>query len=595
MPGFFNLGQSRFRIMQNAMQNRMQNISLLILCLISFAIQAAEPADVVLSGGKIYTVDAARSWAQAVAITGDRISFVGSDDDAKSFIGEFTEVIDLSGRMVLPGFQDSHIHPIAASLKSYMCNLYGLPTVAAYFEEIQRCVEKHGDSAWIHGTGWSHRLFPDDAKPTSKMLDEIAPDVPLTLNSYDGHSLWANSKAMQMAGVDADTADVEAGEVVRYPGSQEPTGLFLEDEAQSLILDVRPPYSDDAIYAGLMNVQKYLNSLGITSVQDALANLQEGGEYSVLPAYRNAAERGELTLRVVASMYWEPTKGMEQVADLVRARDEFSRGLFRATTVKIWYDGVMHTRTSKLIEPYADKESETGMSLLSPERLNELTVALDREGFQLHFHADGDLAIRESLDAVEAAIGTNGQSDHRHHIAHLELIHPDDIPRFRKLSVIANVQPMWSTYPPYISDLIDNKIGTERSRWLEINKSFLDHGVMVAYGSDWFVTSPNPMDLIESAVTRIRPQLALDDKRNSSPPLPGENVSVADAIASYTINGAFLNHQDKDTGSIEAGKFADLNVLDQDLFDVEQVRISETKVLLTIMNGNIVHGELPLQ
>jgi len=564
---------------------------LILLGIPSAFSMASEPADLVLTGGDVYTVDAARSWAEAVAVRGDQIVFVGSDVDAADLVGEDTQVVDLAGRMVLPGFQDSHIHPVTASLKSFMCNLYGMPTVAAYLEEIQRCVAKHGDSGWIHGTGWSHALFPDDAKPTSSMLDDIASDVPLTLSSYDGHSLWVNSKAMQVAGVNADTPDVPAGEVVRYPGSREPTGLFLEDQAQSLIMDFKPPYADEVVYDGLMNVQKYLNSLGITSIQDALVDVAVGGQYSVLPTYMKAATKNELTLRVVASLYWEPTKGMEQVAEFIRTRDENSHGLFRATSVKIWYDGVMHTRTSKLIEPYADRESEFGTSLVSPERLKELSVALDKEGFQLHFHADGDLAIRESLDAVEAAISENGRSDNRHHVAHLELIHPDDIPRFRELGVIANVQPMWSNYPPYINDLINNKIGKERSRWLEINKSFLDHGVKVAYGSDWFVTTPNPMQLIEAAVTRIRPQLSLQEKRDASPLLPHENVSVADAIASYTINGAYLNHQEDVTGSVEVGKYADIVVLDKNLFAIEPVRISETQVSLTIMNGKIVYGD----
>jgi predicted amidohydrolase YtcJ len=556
--------------------------------------EAMEPADLVLTGGEVYTVDAARSWAEAVAIRGDRIVFVGSDTDVVELIDENTQVIELAGQMVLPGFQDSHIHPVTASLKSFMCNLYGLETVEAYLEEIRSCTKIHGDSGWIHGTGWSHRLFPDDAKPTSKMLDEIAPGVPLTLSSYDGHSLWVNSAAMRVAGVDANTADVSAGEIVRYPGSREPTGLFLEDPAQSLIMAAKPPYPDEVVYDGLMNVQKYLNSLGLTSIQDALVDLDESGQYGVLPAYKKAAAKNDLTLRVVASLYWEPSKGMEQVSDFIRAREESSGGLFQATSVKIWYDGVMHTRTSKLIEPYADRESETGTSMVTPERLKELSIALDKRGFQLHFHADGDLAIRESLDAVEAAVLENGRNDNRHHIAHLELIHPDDIPRFRELGVIANVQPMWSNFPPYINDLIENKIGKERSRWLEINKSFLDHGVTVAYGSDWFVTTPNPMELIEAAVTRIRPQLSLQDKRDASPLLPGENVGVADAIASYTINGAYLNHQEGMTGSIEVGKYADIVVLEKNLFTVEPVRISETQVSLTIMNGNIVYGDAAL-
>jgi predicted amidohydrolase YtcJ len=573
----------------------MFRISILIAVLLSPATVLAEKADLVLRNASIYTVDASRSWAEAIAVTGNRIVFVGRDSDVAAFIGESTRVIDLRGRMVLPGFQDSHIHPITASLKSAMCDLTSLSSIAAYIEKIRECVAENSHAEWIHGTGWSHEFFPDDAKPTKNMLDAIESDVPLTLNSYDGHSLWANSKALELAGVDASTPDVPSGEIVRFSGSREPTGLFLEDHAQSLIMAVKPPYSPETVYAGLMQVQTYLNSLGITSVQDAIVDIAKGGQYSVLPTYKKAASQGDLTLRVVGSLYWEPSKGMEQVDDLSQAREENSGGLFQATSVKIWYDGVMHTRTSKLIEPYADRESESGTSLITPERLIELAIVLDREGFQLHFHADGDLAIRESLNAVEAAIEANGRSDNRHHIAHLELIHPDDIPRFRELDVIANVQPMWSTYPPYVEDLIENKIGQERARWLEINGSFLDHGVMVAYGSDWFVTSPNPMDLIEAAVTRIRPSMSLDIKRESEPPLPGEEVNVGDAIASYTINGAFLNHQDSTTGSIEIGKLADLVVLSDNLFDVDPIRISEVKVLLTVMDGDIVHNQLTTQ
>jgi predicted amidohydrolase YtcJ len=573
-------------------EKSMTRLLVVAVVMLPLALSAAEPADLVLRNGAIYTVDAARTWAQAIAVTGNRIVFVGSNGDVDAFVSQDTRVIDVEGRMVLPGFQDSHIHPITASLKSYMCNLYGLKTVAAYLEKVKGCVAEHGASGWIHGTGWSHELFPDDAKPTARMLDEIAPDVPLTLNSYDGHSLWVNSKAMEVAGVSAETPDPPSGGILRYPVSGEPTGLFLEDQAQTLIMVAKPPYSDEVVYEGLLSVQKYLNSLGITSVQDALVDVDSGGQYSVLPTYRKAAEKGDLTLRVVGSLYWEPSHGMEQVEDLLRAREEFSTGLFAAISVKIWYDGVMHTRTSKLIEPYADRESEFGMSLVTPGRLEELAVVLDDAGFQLHFHADGDLAIRECLDAVEAALVANGPSDNRHHIAHLELIHPEDIPRFRQLGVIANVQPMWSTYPPYIDDLVENKIGKERSRWLEINRSFLKHGVMVAYGSDWFVTSPNPMDLIEAAVTRIRPSLPLEEKRASLPPLPGEEVNIVDAIASYTIHGAYVNHQEDVTGSIEVGKLADIVVLSDNLFDVEANRISETEVLLTVMDGNVVHDTL---
>jgi len=555
---------------------------------------ATESADTVFRNGSVYTVDATRSWAQAIAVRGNKIVFVGLDSGLGEYIGESTQIVDLQGKMLLPGFQDAHVHPVKSALNSYMCSLFGLPGIDAYLAKIKQCVAEHRDARWIHGAGWSHSYFSGDLQPTKAMLDTLAPEVPLTLNSYDGHSLWANSKALQVAGVDEHTADVPSGQIIRFPGTREPTGLFLEDPAQDLVMSAQPKYSEEQIYGALLNVQRRFNSLGITSVQDALLDIEGGGQYGIVSAYRRAARKGELSLRVVGALYWNPAKGMEQVQRMVDIRSNFSTGLFRPGSVKIWQDGVMHTHTARLLEDYADRAGERGMTMIPVERLNELVAALDKKGFQMHFHADGDAAVRQCLDAVENAIRLNGRRDNRHHIAHLELIHPDDIARFRTLGVVANVQPMWSTSRAYISDLINVKIGADRKRWLEINKSFLDHGVTVAYGSDWSVTSANPMDLIEAAVTRIRPALPLEVKQASEPILPGENVGLADAIASYTINGAYVNHQDRKTGSLEVGKLADIVVLESNLFEVPPLQISETRVLLTFVDGKLVHGELPL-
>jgi predicted amidohydrolase YtcJ len=249
-------------------------------------------------------------------------------------------------------------------------------------------------------------------------------------------------------------------------------------------------------------------------------------------------------------------------------REKYSVDKFRITSVKIWQDGVMHTHTSHLLEGYKDKPEEKGRVMVQQERLNELVVEMDKAGFQMHFHGDGDAALRQCLDDIELALETNGKVDNRHQIAHLELVHPDDIPRFRELDVVANVQPIWSTSKSYISDLIHVKIGEKRKRWLAINKSFLDEGITVAYGNDWYVTTPKPVELIEAAVTRIRPVLSLKEKRNSTPLLPYEDVNVVEAIASYFINGAYVNHQEKTTGSLEVGKLADIVVLDKNIFDV---------------------------
>jgi predicted amidohydrolase YtcJ len=445
------------------------------------------------------------------------------------------------------------------------------------------------------GAGWSHAYFDDENRPDKKLLDRIVPDRPITLGSYDGHSVWANSRAMELSGIDASTADPPSGIIERYPGSREPIGLFLEDPAIKLILGAMPDYTDEQRFDALMEVQSFLNSLGITTVQDAWVELENTGLYGTIPAYQRAAAEGRLSLRVIAALYWRPDAGMEQLQRMKQARAAAKYEYFRAGTVKIWQDGVMHTHTAKLLQDYRDRPGERGLSMFSQDQLNQIVAAAEREGFQVHIHADGDGALRESLDAFAFARAQNGRLGLRHHVAHLELVHPDDIPRLRQLGIIANVQPIWSTSRYYVGDLIRVKLGEERKRWMEVNRSFLEAGVTTAYGSDWFVTSPNPMDLIEAAVTRIRPALPLADKRTAVAMLPGEEVTLADAIASYTINGAFANHQEETTGSLEVGKLADIVVLDKNLFDVEPVRISETRVLLTFLGGRLVHGTLPLK
>jgi predicted amidohydrolase YtcJ len=570
------------------------SIFLLTFLTISTTLLAVGKADYVLRGGEIYTVDASRSWADTLAIKDNKIVYVGLDEGVKEYINKNTKVIDLNGKMVLPGFQDSHIHPVSSALNSYMCSLFGLPSIDAYLTKIKQCVKDNSKAKWIHGAGWSHSLFKDNM-PDKKILDKIVSNIPLTLSSYDGHSLWANSNALEVAGVNENTKDVTSGRVIRYPNSDEPTGIFLEDPAAKLVMHAKPDYSPKEVYDALIYVQDYLNGLGITSVQDALIQISDkGGIYDVIKTYHDADKNNELTMRVTGALYWDPNQGMEQVEKMKLYRDKYTHDKFRITSVKIWQDGVMHTHTSHLLEGYKDKPEETGLVMIDPVRLNELVIQMDKAGFQMHFHADGDGALRQCLNAIEAAIKVNGRTDNRHQIAHLELVHPNDIPRFRQLDVVANVQPMWSTSKSYISDLINVKLGEKRKRWLEINKTFINEGIKVAYGSDWYVTTPDPMQLIEAAVTRIRPALALEVKRASKPLLPYENVSVADAIASYTINGAYVNHQENTTGSLEVGKLADIVVLDKNLFEVEAVRISETKVLLTFMDGKLVHGELPL-
>jgi len=309
--------------------------------------------------------------------------------------------------------------------------------------------------------------------------------------------------------------------------------------------------------------------------------------FRYLDAYRALDRRGELSARVVASLWWESKEGLEQIPRLLRARTEYTHGRLRATTVKIMQDGSLENYTAVLLEPYTGGASGRGESLVDPEALDEIVTRLDAEGFQVHFHAIGDGAVRECLDSVERARAANGDLDHRHHISHIELIHPDDIPRFRELGVVANFQPLWAYADPYITDLTLPFIGPERGRWIYAIGSLFDSGAVVAFGSDWDVSSANPLEEIEVALTR---RASSDGKGDAF--IPDERIKLRDALAAFTINAAYVNHLEAETGSIEVGKLADLVVIDRNLFAIEPTEISEAQVLLTLLGGDPVYGDL---
>jgi predicted amidohydrolase YtcJ len=543
----------------------------------------ARPADVVLHGGPVYTMDAVRTWAEAVAVRGDKIVFVGSSREAAAFIGPRTKVVDLKGRLLLPAFQDAHIHPISGGVSySVGCSLYDLEGKEAYVKAVAECAKKRPTAPWIRGDGWLLSAFAPTGIPDRKLLDAVVPDRPVYLESSDGHSAWVNGKALQIAGLTRDSADPPGGRIDRDPKTGDPVGS-LQDSAMDLVRDKIPPYTFAEQQEGLRHALKRLNRLGITSFQDASVG-EEG-----LRVYRSLDESKELSARVVASLWWERGQGLEQVAKFVDQRHRFTRGNLRATTVKVMQDGVMEVQTAAVLKPYVGKGSQTGLVMIEPEKLKEVVTALDKEGFQVHFHAIGDAAIRQCLDAVEAARRANGARDSRHHIAHIELFHPADIPRFRQLDVVANFQPLWAYADGYITDLTLPFLEPERRRWLYPIASLLKTGAVVAFGSDWSVSSANPLEEIEVAVTRMG-----WTGQTTTPFLPEERIELRDAIAAFTLNAAYVNFQDDRTGSIETGKLADLIVLDRNLFSIPPEQISESKVLLTLLGGKPVYGDFTL-
>ncbi len=539
------------------------------------AARPPDPADLVLRGAAVYTVDGARSWAEAVAVSKGRIVFVGANASASPWIGRSTKVMDLPGKMVLPAFHDAHVHPVSGGVEALECNLNGLRTQEAILAKVKSYAAEHPKAKWIQGGGWDLTVFPD-GNPSKALLDAIVPDRPVYLPASDGHSVWVNSKALKLAGVTKATPDPPYGRIERDANGQ-PSGTLREDAAD-LVAKFIPERSAKEHVDGLAEGLRIANSLGLTSLVEASASEEDLEAYAALDA------QGKLTARVLASLYVDTDKGTAEVPKLVALRSKYGRGRVRTNAVKIFADGVLETRTASVLEPYVGFPGDRGKPNLQPAAFQTLATALDKEGFQIHVHAIGDRAIRDTFDAFEAARRANGARDARHHIAHIELFDPADIPRFRKLGVIANFQPLWANADEYITELTEPKLGPERSRWLYPIGSVVASGAAFAFGSDWSVSSMNPLDGIEVAVTRRLPT-----QPAGASWIPEERITLPDAIAAYTIRGAYLDFSEKDTGSIEVGKAADLIVLDRNLFEIPNSQIHEAKVLLTLLEGSEVY------
>jgi predicted amidohydrolase YtcJ len=539
-------------------------------------------ADLVLTNARIYTVDPAQPWAEAVAVQGDRIVYVGDGAGAGAYTGENTRVVDLGGRLVLPGFQDIHIHPISGGVEASACDLNAFETVAEYRTRVAEYAQANPDVPWITGGGWSMAAFGPGARASKGILDELVPDRPVFLYSRDGHSAWANSKALELAGITKDTQDPPDGIIDRDPETGEPIGS-LQEGATSLVAQVVPETTPEMLTQGLEYARDMLHEFGITSIQVAAADEPDLVTYTALDA------TGDLDLRIVASIWWERDETEEQIPHIKELREKYTKGNVRATTVKIMQDGVMENFTAVMLEPYLTPEKTKGIPMVEPEFLKEVVTMLDAEDFQVHFHAIGDGAIRQALDSIEAARTANGESDHRHHISHLELIDPADIPRFAALDTTANFQPLWAYPDEYVNDLMIPFIGEERAKWLYPIKSVIDAKGRVAFGSDWSVSTANPFMQMETAVTRTD---AISNEGGVL--LPEQRISIQQAVEAFTINAAYVNHQEDSTGSVEEGKLADLVVLDRNLFEIEPGTISDTKVLLTLFGGEVVYGSLDL-
>ncbi|MFF5303990.1 amidohydrolase [Streptomyces sp. NPDC013161] len=537
-------------------------------------------ADLLFTNGPVLTPEG--RTATAVAVTGDRITAVGHAE-VHELAGPRTQVVDLAGRLLLPGFQDAHVHPVPAGLELTQCDLTRAKTAEDTIAAVRAYADAHPEREWITGGGWSMEAF-EGGTPTKELLDSVVPDRPVYLPNRDHHGAWVNSRALQLAGITRDMADPVDGRIER-DASGEPAGT-LQEGAMQLVGRLTPPATQADRLAALLHAQRHLHALGITAWQDALV-----GEFLGMDdpsdAYLAAARDGSLTARVVGALWWDRERGAEQIPELVELRARLSHGRFSASSVKLMLDGVAETGTAALLDPYLDKcgcaTANRGTSFIDPDQLPKYVTELDALGFQCHFHALGDRAVRDALDAVEAARAANGPSDTRPHLAHLQVVHPDDVARFARLHAVANIQPLWAAHEPQMDELTIPFLGPQRALWQYPFGTLLRSGATLAAGSDWPVSSPDPLQGIHVAVNRVEPG-------GAGPVfLPGERLDLATAITAYTAGSAYANHLD-DTGRIAAGALADLVVLDRDPFAAPLEEIAEAQVALTYVGGTGVYA-----
>ncbi|KOV87100.1 MULTISPECIES: amidohydrolase [unclassified Streptomyces] len=537
-------------------------------------------ADLLFTGGPVLTPEG--RTATAVAVTGDRITAVGHAS-LRELAGPRTQVVDLAGRLLLPGFQDGHVHPVPAGLELSRCDLSGATTAEATVAAVRAYADAHPEREWILGGGWSMEAFAGGT-PTKELLDAVVPDRPVYLPNRDHHGAWVNSRALELAGVGPDTPDPADGRIER-DASGAPAGT-LQEGAMRLVGRLAPPATAADRLAALLRAQRHLHALGITAWQDALVGDFLGMD-DPAQAYLTAAQDGSLTARVVGALWWDRERGGEQIPELVDKRAAFSRGRFRAGAVKLMLDGVAENHTAALLDPYLDRcgcvTANRGTSFIDPDRLREYVTELDALGFQCHFHALGDRAVRDALDAIEAARAAGGPGDTRPHLAHLQVVHPDDVPRFARLGATATVQPLWAAHEPQMDELTIPFLGRERAGRQYPFGSLLRSGARLAAGSDWPVSSPDPLRGVHVAVNRVEPG-------GTGPVfLPDEQLRLTDALTAYTAGSAYVNHLD-DAGRVAVGALADLVVLDRDPFAGPPESIAETAVALTYVGGECVYA-----
>ncbi len=534
--------------------------------------------DLVLTNGRFYRDGGWLPESNTLAVHAGRIVALGDD------VPDGTEVVDLDGAWVLPGFHDSHVHPVQAGLEMTACDLSACHGLDEYLSAVASHASSHPTAAWVLGGGWSMDAFPGGV-PSSAPLDALVPDRPVFLPNRDHHSAWVNQVALDLAGIDRTTPDPADGRIERHADGR-PSGA-LHEGAMELVRRLIPPATRAEQREALLVAQQHLHGCGIVGWQDALVG--DGlGMADSLDTYIELAGEGLLAAKVVAALWWDRTRGAEQIDELVERRARAAAAGLDAGSVKIMQDGVCETFTAAVLRPYLDGHGHPtdnhGITFVAADDLARYVQQLDALDFQVHVHALGDRAVRESLDAIEHAAAVNGPRGNRHHLAHVQIVHPDDVPRFGTLGVAANVQPLWACLDDQMVDLTLPFLDERARDDQYVFRSLLAGGAHLVFGSDWPVSSPAPLAGMHVAVHRRAPGSELP------PLLEAQGLSVVEALEAYTRGSAWINRLEASSGTLDVGKAADLVVVDHDVLD-PRVELAATTVLRTYVDGRLVHGD----
>lgn len=553
-------------------------MSLVVLALSAVAWgQAVTIADTVIVNARIYTVNTQQPWAEALAIRGDKVVAVGGAKQIAPYRGASTRVIDAQGKLVLPGFTDCHIHFMDGSLGLTQVDLNGTSSVAEMQTRVKEYAAAHPKEEWIQGMGWLYSTFGPAALPDKKFLDDVVPDRPVYLQAYDGHSSWANSKVLSLAGITRETPDPPGGQIVR-DAKGEATGA-LKESAGGLVAKVIPKPTHDQRLAALRLGMHEANKFGLVRVHSA------GQDFEYLDLYNELRQKQELSLRFYIAYFLDPPE--LRPADLEKieqARRTYHDDWISGGVVKTMLDGVIEAHTAALLAPYSDDPQQSGKLFWEPAKYQQAITELDRRGLQIFTHAIGDRSVRPALDAYQQAAETNHTRDARPRIEHIETISVQDIPRFGKQGVIASFQPLHAYPNENVLNVWARNAGPERTQRAWVWHSIASTGGVLAFGSDWPVVTLNPWPGVQNALTRKTTE--------GNPPggfVPQERISLADAIKAYTLGAAFAGRREKTEGSIAPGKLADLIILDRDLFKIKPDEIAGMEVLLTMVGGKVVY------